>query len=86
MRSSWLKSTLVSDIFSMPIDTAVIVAERLGWAEHARCLREPGVPLALGCLIVTNDGPWTEPVWRESGAVALAAGPDAGLLAAKLHA
>jgi glycosyltransferase involved in cell wall biosynthesis len=42
-------------------------------------------PLALGCLIVTNDGPWTEPVWRESGAVALAASPDAGLLAAKVE-
>ncbi|MGO9094209.1 MAG: glycosyltransferase [Bryobacteraceae bacterium] len=42
-------------------------------------------PLALGCLIVTNDGPWTEPVWRESGAVALAAGPDAELLTAKVE-
>jgi hypothetical protein len=42
-------------------------------------------PLALGCLIVTNDGPWTESVWRESGAVALAAKPDAGLLVAKVE-
>ncbi len=42
-------------------------------------------PLALGCLVVTNEGPWTEPVWRESGAVALAPRPDTEILAAKVE-
>lgn len=41
--------------------------------------------LALGCLMVTNDGPWTEPVWRRSRAVALAARPDANLIAIQVE-
>ena len=42
-------------------------------------------PLALGCVVVTNDGPWTEPLWRESGAVALAVSSDAGLLCERVE-
>jgi glycosyltransferase involved in cell wall biosynthesis len=42
-------------------------------------------PLALGCVVVTNDGPWTEPAWRESGAVVLAASPDPVLLSEKVE-
>jgi len=42
-------------------------------------------PLALGCLVVTNDGPWTEPLWRESGAVAFAPKPDAAVFAAQVE-
>jgi hypothetical protein len=42
-------------------------------------------PLALGSVVVTNDGPWTEPLWRESGAVALAVSPEAGSLCEKVE-
>jgi hypothetical protein len=41
--------------------------------------------LALGSPMVSNAGPWTESLWRDSGAVALAAEPDAGLIAAKVE-
>lgn len=42
-------------------------------------------PLALGCVVVSNDGPWTEPVWRETGAVVLAASADPVLLCEKVE-
>jgi glycosyltransferase involved in cell wall biosynthesis len=37
-------------------------------------------PLALGVPLVTNTGPWAEPLWGESGAVALAPAPTAEAL------
>ena len=33
-------------------------------------------PLALGCPLVTQAGPLTEPIWYESGATRLVAGPN----------
>lgn len=37
--------------------------------------------LTSGCPVVTTDGPLTEPVWRETGAVALAPAGDAASFA-----
>jgi glycosyltransferase involved in cell wall biosynthesis len=42
--------------------------------------------LAHGRAIVTNEGALSEPLWRESGAVALCSSPDAALLADEVAA